>query len=198
MKIGPTSLPDVLRLEPTVHGDARGFFFEAWTSATLQSAGIDATFVQGNVSGSARGVLRGLHYQWPNPQGKLVTVAAGEIFDVAVDVRRDSPSFGRWAGEKLTAGNRRSLWIPPGFAHGFMVLSDFAQFTYLVTAPYDPGAEMSVRWDDPQIGIEWPTGSPTLSARDAAAPRLAELPPERLPTRAALARLVDLVDDARD
>lgn len=182
MKIIETSLPGVLCLEPKVYGDARGFFFEAWTQSALRSTGIDPVFVQGNASGSARCVLRGLHYQWPsNPQGKLVSVAVGEVFDVAVDVRRDSPHFGRWMGEVLSADNRRTLWIPPGFAHGFVVLSEFARFNYLVTAPYDPIAEVSVRWDDPAIGINWPIQQPVLSAKDAAAPLLADVPMDWLP-----------------
>lgn len=188
MKIIETTLPGVLCLEPKVHGDARGFFFEAWTQAAFRSAGIHLVFVQGNASGSARGVLRGLHYQWPtSPQGKLVSVSVGEVFDVAVDVRRDSPHFGHWVGEVLSVDNHRALWIPPGFAHGFVVLSDFARFNYLVTAPYDPAAEVSLRWDDPAIGIKWPVQQPALSAKDAAAPLLAEVPVDRFPTVAAAA-----------
>ena len=181
MKLHETRLQGCLRVEPQVFGDARGFFFEAWNRAAFLERGLDPTFVQGNVSGSARGVLRGLHYQWPHPQGKLVAVTAGEVLDVAVDLRRGSPQFGHWVAERLSADNRRGLWIPPGFGHGFLVLSEFAQFNYLVTAPYDPAAEVSVRWDEPTFGIDWGTRSPTLSQKDAAAPTLAELSPDRLP-----------------
>lgn len=181
MILHETSLSGCLVVEPKVFGDARGFFFEAWNRRAFLEKGLDPVFLQGNVSGSAQGVLRGLHYQWPHPQGKLVTVTAGEVLDVAVDLRRGSPQFGRCVAERLSADNRRGLWIPPGFAHGFLVLSEFAQFNYLVTAPYDPAAEVSVRWDDPALGIDWGTVTPTLSAKDAAAPTVAELPPERLP-----------------
>jgi dTDP-4-dehydrorhamnose 3,5-epimerase len=184
MNVLETSLPGCLLLEPTVFGDARGFFFEAWNRQSFLAHGLDPVFVQGNVSGSTRGVLRGLHYQWPNPQGKLVSVNAGEVFDVAVDLRRGSLHFGQWFGEVLSADNRRSLWIPPGFAHGFMALSERVTFAYLVTAPYDRDAEVSVRWDDPAIGIGWPAVEPVLSAKDAAAPTLVELPPERMPVLA--------------
>ena len=180
MKLIETALPGCLVVEPKVFGDARGFFFEAWNRKAFLGAGLDPTWVQGNVSGSAGGVLRGLHYQWPGPQGKLVSVASGAVFDVAVDLRRGSPHFGKWVGETLSAENRRALWVPPGFAHGFVVLSDFAVFSYLVTAPYDPAAEVSVLWDDPAIGIDWPVESPVLSAKDAAAKTLAELPEDCL------------------
>ena len=181
MSLKATSLPGCLRLEPRVFGDSRGFFYEAWNRKAFLEHGLDPTWVQGNVSGSARGVLRGLHYQWPGPQGKLVSVVEGEVFDVAVDIRHGSPAFGQWHGETLSAENRLALWVPPGFAHGFVVLSEFARFAYLVTAPYDPSAEVSLRWDDPQLGIDWPVDSPVLSAKDAAAPTLDELPADRLP-----------------
>lgn len=184
MKLGATPLPGCLLLEPRVFGDSRGFFYEAWNRKAFLEHGLDPVWVQGNVSGSARGVLRGLHYQWPGPQGKLVSVVEGEVFDVAVDIRQGSPDFGRWHGERLSAENRLALWIPPGFAHGFLVLSEFARFTYLVTAPYDPAAEVSLRWDDPALGIEWPDISPVLSAKDASAPTLQELPADRLPVLA--------------
>jgi dTDP-4-dehydrorhamnose 3,5-epimerase len=190
MRVIETTLPGVLLLEPKVFGDSRGFFFEAWKRETFSTHGFDPVFVQGNVSGSACGVLRGLHYQWPtNPQGKLVSVVSGEVFDVAVDMRRGSPHFGRWFGEFLSADNHRGMWIPPGFAHGFLVLSEMATFTYLVTAPYDPAAEVSVRWDDPDIGIQWPPGTtPVLSGKDAAAPLLRYIPAERLPDFSTCAR----------
>lgn len=190
MRVLETPLPGVLLLEPKVFGDPRGYFFEAWKRDTFSTHGLNPVFLQGNVSGSARGVLRGLHYQWPtNPQGKLVSVMAGEVFDVAVDVRRGSPHFRRWFGEFLSCDNHLAMWIPPGFAHGFLVLSEMATFTYLVTAPYDPAAEVSVRWDDPDIGIKWPPSmTPALSAKDFAAPRLREIPAERLPDLSACAR----------
>jgi dTDP-4-dehydrorhamnose 3,5-epimerase len=181
LRLVETPLPGCLRVEPVVHEDARGFFLEAWSRSVFQEHGLDPVFMQGNLSGSARGVLRGLHYQWPRAQGKLVSVAAGEVFDVAVDVRRGSPGFGKWFGEVLSASNRLGLWIPPGFAHGFVVLSEFATFSYLVTAPYDPAAEVVLRWDDPAIGVRWPVDDPLVSSKDAAAPTLDRLPPGRLP-----------------
>jgi dTDP-4-dehydrorhamnose 3,5-epimerase len=147
--------------------------------------GIDATFVQSNVSQSARGVLRGLHYQWPNPQGKLVSVLEGEVYDVAVDVRRGSPHFGRWTAAMLTAENKRHFWIPEGFAHGFVVVSERATFTYLCTAAYDATADTSVRWNDAALGIDWPVAQPLLSGKDERAPLLADIDPARLPVYAA-------------
>jgi len=185
MKVHETDLPGCLVLEPRVFGDERGFFYEAWNRPRFAEHGIDAQFVQSNVSQSARGVLRGLHYQWPNPQGKLVSVLEGEVYDVALDVRRGSPTFGRWAAAMLTAQNKRHFWIPEGFAHGFVVVSERATFTYLCTAPYDAAADTSVRWNDAALGIDWPVAEPTLSGKDANAPLLAEIDPARLPAYAA-------------
>jgi len=168
-----TALPDVLLVEPKVFGDARGFFLESWNAKAFAEAGIPAAFVQDNHSRSPRGVLRGLHYQIRQPQGKLVRVVAGEVFDVAVDLRRASPTFGRWAGERLSADNKRMLWIPPGFAHGFLVLSESADFLYKTTDYYAPEHERVLAWNDADLGIKWPlAGTPTLAARDAAGARL--------------------------
>lgn len=172
-----TVLPDVVVVQPTVFGDDRGFFFESWNARThAQVVGPDTTFVQDNHSRSARGVLRGLHYQLPpSAQGKLVRCGRGAVWDVAVDIRRDSPTFGRWVGEELTEDNHRQLWIPPGFAHGFVALTDTADLLYKATAFYDPQADRSIAWDDPDIGIDWPLDEPpTLSDKDARAPRLAD------------------------
>ena len=177
MKATATELPEVLILEPQVFGDARGFFMESFSQRAFDEAvGRHVEFVQDNHSRSARGVLRGLHYQLsPHAQGKLVRVTSGAVFDVAVDMRRSSPRFGRWAGTELSGENRRQLWIPPGFAHGFLVLSESADFLYKTTDYYAPQAEASVRWDDPALGIGWPDvdGGPVLSAKDGAAPPLA-------------------------
>ncbi len=156
MKITPTEIPDVLIIEPRVLGDARGYFFEAWRANLFAEAGVTATFVQDNQSSSSQGVLRGLHYQIQQPQGKLVRVIAGRVFDVAVDIRRSSPTFGRWVGSELSEENRRSLWVPPGFAHGFYVLSDRAEFIYKCTDYYAPQHERVISFDDPDIGIDWP------------------------------------------
>ena len=178
MKITPTALPEVLIVEPRVFGDARGFFTESWNERAFNEAvGHEVRFVQDNHSRSARGVLRGLHFQLPpHAQGKLVRCVAGAVFDVAVDMRRSSPRFGRWVGVELTAENHRQLWIPPGFAHGFVVTSDSADFLYKATDYYAPQAEGSVRWDDPAIGIAWPElgMAPLLADKDARAPLLAE------------------------
>jgi dTDP-4-dehydrorhamnose 3,5-epimerase len=164
-----TAIPGVLIIEPVVHGDARGFFVEVWHERRYRAAGIDLPFVQDNHSRSVRGTLRGLHYQIEQPQGKLVRVAAGEAFDVAVDLRRSSLTFGRWVGVALSAENHRQLWVPPGFAHGFCVTSDSADVLYKCTDVHAPQHERTVRWDDPGIGIEWPLdGSPLLSPKDAA------------------------------
>jgi dTDP-4-dehydrorhamnose 3,5-epimerase len=177
VKVTPTALPGVLLLEPRVFGDERGFFFESFNRRVFQEAtGWDGEFVQDNHSRSARGVLRGLHFQWRQPQGKLVRVACGEIFDVAVDVRRDSPSFGQWTGQVLSEDDRRQLWIPPGFAHGFLVLSEFADVLYKATDYYAPQHERCIAWNDPAIGIAWPlAGPPVLSPKDAQGGSLASV-----------------------
>jgi dTDP-4-dehydrorhamnose 3,5-epimerase len=176
VNIVETALPGVLLIEPRVFGDARGFFLESWNRRSFAQAGLDLDFVQDNHSRSVRGVLRGLHYQLSNPQGKLVRVTQGAVFDVAVDIRRSSPHFGRWVGYELSEANHRMLWIPPGFAHGFLVLSDSADFLYKCTTLYDPPSDRGIRWDDPAIAIAWPDvgAAPLLSAKDAAAPGLAE------------------------
>ncbi|HPA01850.1 MAG TPA: dTDP-4-dehydrorhamnose 3,5-epimerase [Chiayiivirga sp.] len=181
MKRIETDLPGCLILEPRVFGDERGFFYESWNQARFADAGLDVRFVQGNVSSSVRGVLRGLHYQWPKPQGKLVSVLEGEVCDVAVDIRRGSPTFGRWTAVMLTAENKRHFWIPEGFAHGFAVVSERAVFTYQCTAAYDAAADACIRWDDATFGIDWPIAEPLLSDKDARAPFLADISPERLP-----------------
>ncbi|MEP7181013.1 MAG: dTDP-4-dehydrorhamnose 3,5-epimerase [Betaproteobacteria bacterium] len=174
MKVTPTALPDVLLIEPKVFGDARGFFFESWNRRALADASLDAEFVQDNHSRSARGVLRGLHYQIEHTQGKLVRVVVGEVFDVAVDLRRSSPTFGRWVGVMLSADNKRAMWVPPGFAHGFVVVSESADFLYKTTDYWYPAYERTLLWNDPAIGIAWPlAGPPTLAAKDAAGMPLA-------------------------
>ncbi len=167
----PTAIPEVLCLEPKVFGDARGFFFESFNARDFaQVTGLNVDFVQDNHSKSARGVLRGLHYQIQHAQGKLVRVTQGEVFDVAVDLRRGSPSFGYWVGERLSADNKRQLWVPPGFAHGFVVLSESAEFLYKTTDYWFPEHERSLLWNDPAIGIDWPiTAQPLLAPKDAAA-----------------------------
>ena len=168
MNLIPTAIPGVVILEPKVFGDDRGFFLESYNERALRSLGIDATFVQDNHSRSARHVLRGLHYQVCQTQGKLVRAVRGRVFDVAVDIRRSSPAFGKWVGEVLSADNRRQLWIPPGFAHGFLVLSDAAEFLYKTTDYYSPTHERSIRWDDPDLAIDWPlSGRPEMSEKDA-------------------------------
>lgn len=170
MKVVATNLPEVLLLEPTVFGDARGFFYESFNQQVFETAiGGQQSFVQDNHSRSAKNVLRGLHYQIHQPQGKLVRVVAGEVFDVAVDIRRHSPHFGQWTGEYLSAENRKQLWVPEGFAHGFLVLSDYAEFLYKTTDYYAPEAERCIAWDDPDIAIDWPLDSeaPLLSKKDA-------------------------------
>lgn len=186
MKIIETKLPGCVVLEPAVFGDARGFFFETWNAERFGQHGLPMTFVQSNVSSSSKGVLRGLHYQWPRPQGKLVSVLEGEVFDVAVDIRRGSPTFGAWEGVLLSAENKRQFWIPEGFAHGFLVLSDTALFSYLCTEVYVKEADAGIRWDDPAVGIDWPVDvAPLLSEKDANAPLLADVATERLPVFAA-------------
>lgn len=176
MQVTPTSLPDVLLVQPVAHHDERGHFLETFHAERYAQAGIPGPFVQDNLSFSKRGVLRGLHYQWPNPQGKLVYVLHGEVFDVAVDIRRDSPTFGRWVGVTLSADNHHQLWIPPGFAHGFCVTSETALVAYKCTALYAPKCDRAIRWDDPDIGIQWPMANPELSAKDAAAGSLEAVP----------------------
>jgi len=167
------AIPEVLIVEPKVYGDNRGFFFESYNRRVLEPHGIPGDFVQDNHSRSARNVLRGLHYQIRQPQGKLVRVVAGEVFDVAVDIRRSSPTFGKWVGERLSAENKRMMWVPAGFAHGFLVLSDFAEFLYKTTDYWAPEHERSLLWSDPDLAIDWPlAGAPTLAAKDAAAVRL--------------------------
>lgn len=181
MQVIGTSLPGVLIIEPKVFGDARGFFVETFQAERYAEAGIPGPFVQDNLSFSQHGVLRGLHLQHPHDQGKLVYVLQGEVFDVAVDVRVGSPSFGRWAGAVLTGENKRQLYIPPGFAHGFCVTSEAALFTYKCTEVYHPETELSIAWDDPAIGIEWPVGAPVLSEKDRRAPRLKDVDAGKLP-----------------
>jgi dTDP-4-dehydrorhamnose 3,5-epimerase len=180
MDVRPTAIPDVVVVEPKVFGDARGFFYESFNRKALEGAlGRPLDFVQDNHSRSAKGVLRGLHYQLPHPQGKLVRVAVGEVFDVAVDLRRGSPTFGRWVGEVLSAANRRQLWIPEGFAHGFLVLSEAAEFLYKTTDYYHPESEHCIRWDDPTLAIAWPDvgAPPGVSAKDAAGRPLRDATP---------------------
>ncbi|MFP3889667.1 dTDP-4-dehydrorhamnose 3,5-epimerase [uncultured Ralstonia sp.] len=175
LKAIPTSLPEVLILEPKVFGDDRGFFFESFNARAFDEAtGLNRTFVQDNHSRSARNVLRGLHYQIQRPQGKLVRVVSGAVFDVAVDMRRSSPNFGKWVGVELSAENKRQLWVPEGFAHGFVVTSESAEFLYKTTDYWFPEHERSLLWNDPEIGITWPlNGTPILAAKDAAAATLA-------------------------
>ena len=176
MKVTPQALPEVLLVEPKVFGDARGFFLESFQARRYAEAGIPGPFVQDNLSRSVRGTLRGLHFQEPLPQGKLVTVLRGSVFDVAADVRRGSPTFGRWVGVELSEENHRQLWIPPGFAHGFCVTSDVADFFYKCTELYSPASERTIAWDDPELGIQWPVSQPLLSAKDRAGTTLAQAP----------------------
>lgn len=181
MKVIETQLPGVLIVEPKVFGDARGYFMESFQAARYAEVGIAGPFVQDNLSFSRRGILRGLHLQNPRPQGKLVQVLQGEVFDVAVDVRVGSPTFGNWVGVTLSAENARQLYVPPGFAHGFAVISETALFAYKCTDYYMPQSEISLLWNDPEIGITWPQLEPQLSAKDAAGVRLADIDPTRLP-----------------
>ena len=175
MKFVAQALPEVMLVEPTVHEDARGFFLETYHEEKYRAGGITCRFVQDNHSRSARATLRGLHAQIRSPQAKLVRVVAGEIFDVAVDIRESSPTFGRYVGARLSASNHRQLFVPVGFAHGFCVLSESAEVEYKCSELYSPGDEVTIAWDDRQLGIEWPVDAPLLSARDAAAPPLAQL-----------------------
>lgn len=175
MRVTPSSLPDVLVVEPTVHGDARGFFFESWNRRAFAEAGIDADFVQDNHSRSARGVLRGLHYQIEHAQGKLVRVTEGAVLDIAVDLRRSSPTFGRHVAVELSSANRRMLWIPPGYAHGFIVVSEAAEFLYKTTDYWYPAHERTLLWSDPALAIAWPAAiAPVLARRDATGAPLAD------------------------
>jgi len=181
VKIIETILPDCVVIEPDVFGDARGFFYESYNAQKYKEAGFDLNFVQSNVSRSAHGVLRGLHYQFPNPQGKLVSVVEGEVYDVAVDIRVGSPTFGRWTAAVLSSHNKRHFWIPEGFAHGFAVLSEFATFCYQCTALYDRAGDAAIRWNDGDIGVDWPVGAPQLSEKDEKAPFLRDVPRDKLP-----------------
>ncbi len=177
MKVIPTEIPGVLILEPKVFGDERGFFLETFHAKRYADAGIPGPFVQDNYSRSVKGTLRGLHFQEPQAQGKLVQVVAGAVYDVAVDIRRGSPTFGKWVGVELSSENKRQFWVPPGFAHGFCVLSESADFQYKCTALYAPENERAIIWNDPDLAIPWPiSGAPKLSAKDAAAPRLKDAP----------------------
>jgi dTDP-4-dehydrorhamnose 3,5-epimerase len=176
----PCDLPGLFILEPKVFGDARGFFMETWNEHRYAEAGINAHFVQDNLSLSHQSTLRGLHFQNPASQGKLVSVWEGEVFDVAVDLRQSSPTFGKWHGLRLSSQNKKQFYIPPGFAHGFLVLSQTAMFHYKCTDFYSPKDEMTIRWNDPDIGIQWPIGQPTLSEKDAKGLHLRDLPRHRL------------------
>lgn len=178
MKIIETAIPGPLIIEPRVFGDARGFFMETWNDAVFREAGLDLAFVQDNHSRSQKGVLRGLHFQNPGPQGKLVRVTNGAVFDVAVDLRKDSLHFGKWIGVELTAENKRMFWVPEGFAHGFLTLEDDTDFLYKCTAPYAPHSEHTLAWDDPSVGIEWPVANlaPIISEKDAKGLALADVP----------------------
>jgi dTDP-4-dehydrorhamnose 3,5-epimerase len=182
MKVIETEIPGVLILEPRVFGDARGWFMESWQSQRYADLGIPGSMVQDNQAYSGQDILRGLHCQWPHPQGKLVQVLRGEVFDVAVDIRRGSPWFGRWVGVTLSGENRLQFWVPPGFAHGYLVTGQDALFTYKCTDIYHPETEFALRWDDPDIGISWPLdGEPMLSDKDQHAAWLRDIPADRLP-----------------
>ena len=178
MNIIPTGIPGPLIIEPRVFGDARGFFMETWNAAGFAAAGLDLAFVQDNHSRSQKGVLRGLHFQNPGPQGKLVRVTRGAVFDVAVDLRASSPTFGQWVGVELSAANQRMFWVPEGFAHGFLTLEDDTDFLYKCTAPYAPQSEFTLAWDDPAVGIDWPVVGldPIISEKDTRGLALAQVP----------------------
>lgn len=184
MRIIETKLPGCLVVEPKVFGDSRGFFFEQWNQSRYAEHGIVMNAVQANLSRSSFGVLRGLHYQLPNPQGKLVSVLDGEVYDVAVDIRIGSPTFGQSSAVVLSAENQRQFWIPPGFAHGFVVTSETALFHYFCSSLYDGPADKAIRWDDPALAIDWPVATPSLSAKDADAPLLSSIDPINLPSYA--------------
>ncbi len=181
MKVTKTKLEGALVFEPKVFGDARGFFMETWNYQRYKEAGLDVKFVQSNLSKSAKGVLRGLHFQNPNPQGKLVQILTGEVYDVAVDIRLGSPTFGQWHGELLSGDNNKQFYIPEGFAHGFCVLSETAIFSYMCTHVYDPKSDYSILWDDPELNIDWPINEPLLSDKDKQAPTLSSLKTTSLP-----------------
>lgn len=180
MKVRSCEIPGLLIIEPKVFGDARGFFLETWHRQRYREAGLDVDFVQDNLSSSRRGTIRGLHFQNPRAQGKLVWVIQGEVFDVAVDLRRSSPTFGRWHGLNLSSENRLQFYIPPGFAHGFAVLSETAILAYKCTEFYSPADELTLQWNDPDVGVQWPFDDPVLSEKDRRGLRLKDLPPERL------------------
>ena len=180
MNVLTCDIAGLLILEPKVFGDARGFFMELWNEERYLAAGIEGRFVQDNISFSRRGILRGLHFQNPNGQGKLLQVLQGEVFDVAVDLRRSSRTFGRWHGLALSSDNKKQFFIPPGFAHGFQVLSETALFHYKCTALYSPKDELALAWNDPDVGVQWPIKEPVLSEKDSRAPRLKDLPTDRL------------------
>lgn len=177
MNIVETAIPGLLVIEPKVFGDDRGFFMESWSAARFKEVGLDFDFTQDNHSRSAKGVLRGLHFQNPNPQGKLVRVTAGRVWDVAVDIKKSSPHFGQWVGVELSAENKRQFWVPPGFAHGFITLEDNTDFQYKCTGRYDPASEHSLLWNDPVVGIDWPLEGlePQLSAKDKVGQPLSEI-----------------------
>lgn len=181
MKVQETALPGVLLIEPQVFGDSRGFFLETFSAERYEAAGVRGPFVQDNMSLSAKGIVRGMHLQHPNAQGKLVWVVQGAVLDVALDVRVGSPTFGRWVAEELSADNKRQLWVPPGFAHGFCVTSESAVFVYKCTQYYAPKDEVGVLWNDPDLGIPWPVVEPVVSPKDRALPRLADVDRARLP-----------------
>lgn len=181
MEFCTTKLEGVIIVKPDVHRDARGFFLESFHAGKYRDGGIDASFVQDNHSRSLKGTLRGLHAQWRRPQGKLVRCLDGVIWDVAVDMRQGAPTFSQWVGVELTSDNHHQIYVPPGFLHGFIVLSEMAEVEYKCTDLYDPGGELGVLWNDPDIGIDWPGGAPLLSGKDEAAPRLCDVPADKLP-----------------
>ena len=181
MNVTPTRLPGLVLIEPRIFRDPRGYFLETWNQARYAEAGLPAAFLQDNLSSSAAGVLRGLHLQWPTAQAKLIAVTAGSVYDVAVDVRVGSPTFGQWVGVTLSAADHRQLFIPGGFAHGFVVTEGPATVCYKVDAPYTPADELTVAWDDPDLGIPWPVADPTLSPKDREGRRLRDIPRDRLP-----------------
>jgi len=181
MNVKETKLPGVLVLEPDVFSDERGFFLETWNAARYEDIGVPGAFVQDNVSFSKKGILRGLHFQHPQSQGKLIQVLSGEVLDVAVDIRAGSPTFGQWVGEVLSETNHRQMYVPPGFAHGYCVTSQTALFSYKCTDFYNPATENGIIWNDPDIGIDWPIAEQILSPKDAGYKRLQDLQPEKLP-----------------